>query len=67
MGDKGVELDERSGVEEQIEPLARGQLPPLMLALDSNRAATEARFETHLLEARQPLFVRRHGQCPRCA
>ena len=34
MGDEGVDLDERTGIEEQLDPLARGELARLVLAAD---------------------------------
>jgi hypothetical protein len=41
MGDEGVELDERTVIEEQLESLARGQLSRGVLSLDPIRPATE--------------------------
>jgi hypothetical protein len=41
MGDEGVELDERTLIEEQLESLAGGQLSRGVLSLDPIRPATE--------------------------
>ena len=60
MRDERVELDERAGIQQEVEPLARGQLAPGMLALDPHRSPTQARLRAHPLEARDPLGVRRH-------
>ena len=49
-----------SGVEQQVEPLARGQLAPRVLALDAHRSAALQRLRAHLLESRDPFCVRRH-------
>ena len=47
VGDELVELFERSGIEKQIHPLAGGELPRRMLALDAVGATTQlgAAFE----------------------
>jgi hypothetical protein len=50
-----VELDERTGIEQPLEPLAREQLAGLTLALDSLRARGVQRFLAELLE---PLELR---------
>ena len=60
VGDEGVELDERAGIEQQIEALARGQLPGVVLLRDARRAAALARRRAHPLEERESLRVRRH-------
>ena len=60
VGDECVELDERSGVEEEVEALARGELAPGVLALDPHRSPTLARLLAHPLEARNPFGVLRH-------
>ena len=63
VGDERVELDERSGIEQEVEPLAGRQLAPRVLALDPDRAATEQRLGAHLLEAGEALLVGRGTGC----
>ena len=53
-----VELDERAGVEQQLEPLAREQLAPLVLALDRLRAAGVQRLLAQLVELLEALLDR---------
>ena len=50
MADEAVELDERAGVEELLEPLAREQLAALALALDVPLARRVRRLLAQLLE-----------------
>ena len=58
-----VELDERVGIEQQLDPLPRGELAPLVLALDRGRAPGVERLLPQLRELREPLLdrVRRGG------
>ena len=53
-----VELDEGAGVEQQIDPLARGELAPLVLALDRRRAPRVERLLPQGRELREPLLDR---------
>ena len=53
-----VELDERTGVEQQLEPLAGGELAPLVLALDRLRAAGVQRLLAQLVELLEALLDR---------
>ena len=39
MGDEGVHLDEGPRIQQQVEPLTRGELAPGVLAFDADRAA----------------------------
>ena len=50
MPDEAVELDERAGVEELLEPLAREELAALALASDVPLARGVRRFLAQLLE-----------------
>jgi hypothetical protein len=61
MRNEGVELDERVGIEQEVEAFARGQLAPTVLLLDSVFAAAEQRLGAHRLQSRNAFFVRR--QC----
>jgi hypothetical protein len=56
-----VHLFERPRVEEDVQPLPRRQLAPVMLRFDALRAAAEARLILHLQQALEPVFVR-HAQ-----
>ena len=60
MGHEGIELNERTWIEQQVEPLAGGQLAPRVLALDANRSPAEQGFGAHLVEAAKPFFIGRH-------
>ena len=64
MRDERIELDEGPGIEQQLESLAGRQLAPGVLSLDTDRAAAEQRFGSHLREAIQPLVVGRHALAP---
>ena len=66
MRDECIELDEASGVEEQVEPLARGQLAALVLLFDALFAAAQHRLGTHAAQPFGP-FVDRHGPPCLCA
>jgi hypothetical protein len=59
-----VEFDERALVEQELEPLASGQLAARMLLLDTRRAATKQRFGSHLPQPVDPLLVGRHWRKP---
>ena len=48
MADVAIELDERSGIEELLEPLAREQLAALPLPLDGPPAALVQRLIAQL-------------------
>ena len=52
MPDEAVELDERAGVEELLEPLAREELATLALASDVPLARGVRRFLAQLLSQR---------------
>src|SRR5579872_7081900 len=58
MLDKHVPLFERAGVEEKLEPLARGELALAMLCLDPPLAAPGARQRPLFLEL--PQYVLHH-------
>ena len=60
VGDERVELDERPGIEQEVEALARGQLAEGVLPLDPDRSPTEQRLPAHLLQALEALFAGRH-------
>ena len=60
MGDERVELDERAGIEQEVESLARGQLAPGVLSFDPDGSPAEQRLGAHPLEPAQSLFIRRH-------
>jgi hypothetical protein len=59
MGDERVELGERSGVQEKLEPLAGGELSARVLLLDPVRSPTLQRRFAHPLQASDPIVVRR--------
>ncbi|HET9520966.1 MAG TPA: hypothetical protein VFO73_07980 [Candidatus Limnocylindrales bacterium] len=59
-----IELDERAGIEQEVEPLAGRQLPASMLLLDPRLAPTEKRFGAHPPQALDPFLVRGHGLPP---
>ena len=59
--DEGIELDERSRVEEQVDALAGGQLAGRMLLVDAVGTTPEPRCRSHLVEAAQPVCVVGHG------
>ena len=50
---EGVELDERAGVEQRLDALARGALAALVLARDRPLVARVARLVAQPLEARE--------------
>ena len=58
LGDERVELDERARVEQQLEALAGGELPPGVLALGADGAAAESGGLAHLQQALDPVAVR---------
>ena len=60
-----VELDERVGVEQQLEALAGGELAPLVLALDRGRAPGVQRLFPQLGELLEPLLDRVGNRCDR--
>ena len=62
--DEGVELDERSGVEQQIDSLASRQLSAGMLLVDAGLAPAEERFRAHRSQPLDPFLVRRHVGTP---
>src|SRR4029453_12583973 len=47
MGDERIQLDERSRIEQQVEPLASGQLARAVLALDPRVAPPEPGLFPH--------------------
>ena len=53
VGDEAIELDERTGIEQHVEALARRHLPFLMLRGDALDAATLLRLRTFLLQQLQ--------------
>ena len=53
VGDEAVELDERPGIDEEVDPLAGRELPPFVLLLDSLLASAEKRATVQLVEAEQ--------------
>ena len=53
MADEGVELDERPGVDERLDPLARQPLPALVLPRDGACIARVARLVAEPPEARE--------------
>ena len=56
-----VELDERAGVEQQVDALAGGELAPLVLAPDRRLVAGRARLFLQLRELFEPLGDRVGG------
>jgi hypothetical protein len=56
-----VELDERPGVEQQLDPLPRGELSAGMLLVDPVLSPTETRFRAQRSQAVDTFLVRRHG------
>ncbi len=64
--DECVELHERSGVEQQLQPLSRGELSALMLLVDALLSATEHRLRSHRIEACGSLLIRRQCRSSRC-
>ena len=58
-----VELDERAGIEQQVDALARGELAALVLALDRRRAPGVQRLLAQLGELREPLLDRVGHRC----
>jgi hypothetical protein len=62
MGDEAIDLDEAARVEQQVEPLARGELAGRVLLLDTNFAAALEGLGVERLELRDGIqFGRRHG------
>ena len=57
--DEHVGLFERAGVEQELQPLARGELAALVLRLDATRAAAHARTLALGLELLQNFLHRR--------
>ncbi len=51
--DEPVELDERARVEQQIDPLARGELAGLVLALDASAPPASSARSVELVELRE--------------
>ena len=66
MHDETVELDERSIIEEQIEPFAGGKLPFRVLRLEAVGTAAELRFRDATLELLE-LFAHGHRSEIVCA
>src|SRR5687768_9357708 len=60
MDDEAIEFDERALVQEQVQPLARRQLPFLMLRLEPLFTPAELRFGPPLVQQLE-LFAHRHG------
>ena len=60
MHDEGIKLDERTRVQQQVEPFPGGQLALAVLAVDAGRSPAEQGFGAHLVEAAHALIVRRH-------
>ncbi len=60
VGDERVELHERVRVQQQVQPLAGGELAPGVLSLDADRSPALERFRAQLLEPGDPFRVRRH-------
>ncbi len=58
--DECVDLNERAGIEQDVETFTRGELAPCVLALDPHRSPTLVRLLAHPLEARNPFGVLRH-------
>ncbi len=54
VGDQRVDLDERAGVEQQLDPFAGGELPRLVLFPDPILAAADLRRRQALLELIDP-------------
>ena len=65
-GHERIDLDERIGVEEELDPLAGRQLSARVLLLDLGVAATEPGSSSHVSKARSPILIRRHGSSIRC-
>ena len=61
MSDERVELDERIGVEQQLESFACGELAALVLLVDALLATAKEALGAHLLETREIRFFRVHG------
>jgi hypothetical protein len=51
VDDERVELDEGSGIEQQLEPLARGQLPFGVLLFDALLSAAEPRLRPQRVQS----------------
>ena len=64
MDDIPIELDERAGVEQQLESLARRQLAHRMLLLDSRGSPAGQRFIAHRVEPGESFVVRGHRESP---
>jgi len=64
MGHEGVELDEAVRVQQQLQPLARGQLALGVLLVDAFLSTAEARRRTHLVEALDLRLVLTHSGLP---
>ena len=60
MQDEAIDLEERAGVDQDFEPLARRLLPGLVLTLDPLFAAAELRLAIAPAQLLQPI-VHRHG------
>jgi hypothetical protein len=62
--DERIQLDERPGVEQQVEALARRELAPGVLAIDAGRSPTEQGLGSHALESIEALVVRTQAESP---
>ena len=60
VGDERIEFDERVGVEQQVEPFARGQLAGFVLLRDARLATAHPGRRAHLVKAIESLRVGRH-------
>src|SRR4029079_5438218 len=60
MRDERIQLDERSLIEEEVDPFARGQLVAIVLLADAILTAAESRLLAEPSEVRK-LVGRRHG------
>ena len=62
--DERIELDERAGVQQQLQPLPRGEFSTSMLLIDAFLSPTETSLRSQGIEPRQSIFIRRHGRRP---
>ena len=58
--DERIQFDERTRIQQQVEPFAGRQLSGLVLFCDTSLATTLARHRTHLLKSIESLCVGRH-------
>jgi hypothetical protein len=57
MNDKGIQLDKRAWIQEQLDPLTSRQLAASMLHLDALRSPTEKGLGAHRPQARNPFVA----------